>query len=68
MKKDNHKKLVIACHHLLKLPKKIAFEVLEETYACEKCAENEPKTEEAFMAMFSTICEECLKNNTILPN
>ena len=45
MKKDNHKNLVIACKHLFKLPKKVAILVLDETYVCEKCAENEPRLE-----------------------
>ena len=68
MEKNNHKNLVIACNHLFELPKKVAFEVLDETYACEVCAENEPKTEEEFMAMFQTICKDCLEKNSLMPN
>lgn len=61
------KNLVVCCVHILKAvraKKKIAmFEVLKDTFTCKKCAENEPKTKKAYMAMFVTVCKGCIKGN-----
>lgn len=63
--KELSKNLVVCCHHILtalKAKKKIKmFEVLKDTFTCEKCAENEPKTKKAYMAMFVTVCRDCIK-------
>lgn len=61
------KNLVICCTHILKslkAKKKIKmFEVLKDTFVCEKCAEKEPKTKKEFMKMFATVCRDCIKNS-----
>lgn len=70
MRKDLHKNLVIVCHHILnslKAGEKFSMnEVLEDTFTCNACARNEPKTKKEFMDMFVSVCRDCISNQDYL--
>lgn len=65
-KKKSNSELIICCGHIssaLRTKKDIAmFEVLPETFACQKCSKKEPRNEKEYLKMFNTVCRGCIGN------
>lgn len=66
-KKKSSINLVVCCSHILtalRTKKDIAiFEVLPDTFACQKCSKKEPRNEKEYLKMFNTVCKGCINSN-----